>query len=467
MNPVPEIPAALPASMRSVNLERSLLLRISLFAVALLVAATAVSLAQARTRIRADIQATGDTMRQLIIDEVDRSTTAFNRNLGEVDLSTLRAIGQFVHVCAEFADLDAKRIAQRCLGDTPESARPWRELVRWVVGSGAQYHATIVRYPGIKVGELTITPNFDREGADFARQLRDLLGITAGVLLLNVLVYVPVRRALQPTQQILDSLGRMESGDLSVRLPAFPLIELHKIGTVFNLLAERLQHTLSEQRQLAERLLVVREDERRHLARELHDELGQCLSSIQAEAAYAKELASDKLPELTPCAQAIARTSAHMLEVLQQMLRQLRPIGLEEFGLIASLEQLVSGWNRRSDGACRYRLEVSGEFGDLSDALSVNLYRIVQESLTNASRHGKARTVIVAIARVEGVLSLSVEDDGTAAAATAKVPGLGLLGMRERVLALGGQLTLTRRDPHGMRVSATLPAAPLHAELTT
>src|SRR5690606_7320082 len=102
---------------------------------------------------------------------------------------------------------------------------------------------------------------------------------TAGVLLLNFLVYLPVRRALRPADEILAALARMEQGDLSVRMPRPELIELQRIAAGFDHLAERLEATSRGQRLLAQRLLSVREEERRHLARELHDEFGQCLTS--------------------------------------------------------------------------------------------------------------------------------------------------------------------------------------------
>src|SRR5690606_19120129 len=120
----------------------------------------------------------------------------------------------------------------------------------------------------------------------------------------------------------------------------------------FDHLAERLEATSRGQRLLAQRLLSVREEERRHLARELHDEFGQCLTSIRAEAACATELARERLPELLPSSEAISHVAAHMMESLQGILHQLRPIGLETFGLRAGLEQLVRGWQQGNQTKC-------------------------------------------------------------------------------------------------------------------
>jgi len=452
-----------PAPLRPVDLKRRLLLRVTLFAFALLAVAGAYTLLQARERIRSDIQRTGTTIQQLIQDEVARNASSFNRTLQGVDFTSLDGIGALIHFCVAVEDIYRMPVRTRCFGENgggDSPAHPLAPAMRRLVGSDAVFHGLVGTAPGVKVAELRVTPDFDSEAAQVWRQLRNLLAITAGVLLINVLVYRPVRRALAPTDEILQVLGRMEAGDLGVRMPSFELVELSRIAGVFNHMAERLQQTRAEQQRLAQRLLDVREDERRHLARELHDELGQCLASINAEAAYAGELARERLPALQPCAEAIARTTAHMMEVLQQILHRLRPIGLEEFGLAASLGQMVGDWERRSRGQCSYRLDIAGDVGELPDNLNVNLYRIVQESLTNAAKHGLASRVDVRLRRdPSGAVSLTVEDDGAAAVASrgARAGGFGLIGMHERVQALGGTLEVLPRTPCGVRVEMHLP----------
>lgn len=444
------------------DLKRSLLVRITLFALAIFVVAVAVVLDQARARARAHIQRTGSTIQQLISDEVARSSDAYHRTIEDIDLSSLQPIGKLIHFCVEVENLDSHPVAARCFTE-PEEAPA---LLHWVmgrlIGSDVIYRSRLGNYPGIKVAELAVRPDIASEAADAWRQIRILLWITLGILFLNFLVYIPVRRALRPTGQILDALGKMEAGDLTVRLPSCELIELQRISSVFNHLADRLQQTIGEQQKLAERLLTIPEEERRHLARELHDELGQCLTSINAEAAYANELARDSLPELLPCTEAIARTTGQMMESLQQILRQLRPIGLEEFGLVAGLEQLIRGWNQRRRGRCAYRLELEGNCGDFPDNLNVSLYRIVQESLTNATRHGEATEVVVRLERRESV-ALSITDNGQPEPAPPAAPGMGMgmgmgvLGMHERVQALGGSFRLAPAQPRGMIVAASIP----------
>ncbi len=443
------------------DLKRSLLVRITLFALVILVIAVAVVLEQTRSRARSQIERTGHTIQQLITDEVVRKTDAYHRSIEDLDLSSLSAIGELIHFCVEIEPLYAKGVAAHCFAEPAYAPALLHWAMGHLIGSDVVYRSGLGQYPGIKVAELLIRPDVASATVEAWRQIQTVLWITLGILCLNFLVYLPVRRALRPTGEILDALAKMEAGDLSVRLPLVELIELQRISTVFNHLADRLQKTIGEQQRLAEHLLTVREEERRHLARELHDELGQCLTSINAEAAYANELARDSLPELLPCTQAIARTTGHMMESLQQILRQLRPIGLEEFGLIAGLEQLIEGWNQRSRGRCSYRLIVDGDFTHLPDQLNVSLYRIVQESLTNATRHGEASEVVVTLNRRDAI-DVRIEDDGREQAASQPQPGFGVLGMHERVQALGGSFALSPRQPRGMVVSASIPLT--HAE---
>ncbi len=137
-------------------------------------------------------------------------------------------------------------------------------------------------------------------------------------------------------------------------------------------------------------------------------------------------------------------------------------MGLEEFGLAAALDQLMAGWRRRQPG-CDFALAVAGEIDALPADLTVSLYRIVQESLTNALRHGTPGRVAVSLERDATGCRLRVEDDGDGVAPPSPGSGLGVLGMRERVEALGGRFALEPLAPRGMRVRADFPPEALLA----
>lgn len=280
--------------------------------------------------------------------------------------------------------------------------------------------------------------------------------------LLCLLVYAALARALRSTRLIRAGLERIAANDLTARLPPFDLAELSAVGDVFNHLAESLQTALAERSELTRKLIALQDEERRHLARELHDEFGQSLAAIRALAASARQTAVEDCPALLSECDGIARTAADMMERLRGALFRLRPPDVDELGLVASLEGLVAGWNGRSRGHTRFEIGFAGAFEHLPAAVSADLYRIVQEALTNAAKHAGATGVAVQLAMREAgttkTIELTVADDGRPGDASVK-PGMGLLGMRERVAALGGRLTLDGRDD-GTTLRVVIPADP-------
>ena len=295
-----------------------------------------------------------------------------------------------------------------------------------------------------------------------------LLAIMAVTLVaLCLLVHAALARALRPTRVIRSGLERLAADDLSTRLPPFDLAELSAIRGVFNRLAETLQTTLAERNELTQRLIAVQDEERRSLARELHDEFGQCLAAIGAIAASIEQTARTECPALLPDCASIARITAQMMACLRGALARLRPADVEELGLAGSLESLISGWNLRSGGRTRFDIEVSGRFDALPAPFGTNLYRIAQEAVTNAARHAEATHVSLRLklngdeqpSAAASFIELTVEDDGKAHAAdvTSKT-GFGLLGMRERIASLGGRLHVEMRQPTGLILHAVVAA---------
>jgi two-component system sensor histidine kinase UhpB len=216
-------------------------------------------------------------------------------------------------------------------------------------------------------------------------------------------------------------------------------------------MAEVLERSREENRHLAQQSIAIQEAERRALAHELHDELGQSIAAINAVAASIEGGAARS------GATTIAEIGARMHAVVRGMLRRLRPVLLDEFGLTRALQDLVDGWNERHEDAfCR--LSVRGRCDDLGDDSSVSLYRIVQECLTNASKHSAATEVAVELERQSnGGMRLEVADNGRGFDAAVTRPGLGLLGMRERSEALGGTFKIEASLHGGVRLTVELP----------
>jgi signal transduction histidine kinase len=291
------------------------------------------------------------------------------------------------------------------------------------------------------------------------REASRLLSITAFALAgLWLAVYAALARALRPTHVIRAGLKQLAANDLSARLPSFDLAELSAISDVFNALAQKLQTTLAERNALTRKLIAVQDDERRHLARELHDEFGQSLTAIAAQAAAAAHTAEHECPLLLEECRGISRTTAGMMETLRGALVRLRPPDIEELGLALSLKSLVANWNGFEKGRTIFDIAIVGDLDHLPPSVCASLYRIAQEAITNAAKHAQARRVQLRLEAGHADIVLSIEDDGEATGCNfAPKAGLGLLGMQERVVSLGGSLRFERRAAGGAWLVATIP----------
>ena len=329
---------------------------------------------------------------------------------------------------------------------------PGREAVQPVLDQGGKVGDAVA-----SVDPATLTAQAWRETS------RPLAVMAITLLLLCGLVHAALSRALRPTRLIRAGLERIAANDLSTRLPPFDLAELSAIRGVFNHLAESLESSLAERSALTRQLIQLQDDERRHLARELHDEFGQSLAGIRALAASAGQTAAQDCPALLPDCQSIERIAAQMAETLRGALFRLRPPDVDELGLGASLEGLVAGWNGRSRGRTRFEARLCDDLDGLPAALGASLYRIAQEALTNAAKHADATRVVLALTRrrVPAEIELIVEDDGAIGeTGQAARPGMGFLGMRERIATLGGRLSFESGPQTGSVLRVVIPVTP-------
>ena len=300
------------------------------------------------------------------------------------------------------------------------------------------------------------------------RQVSIVSGVAATMAAgIAVLAAMMIGHALIPARTIIDGLRRLRQGDLGWRLPGFRTAEFNLIARAVNDLAADLARTNAARAALTARLFQVQEEERRALARDLHDEFGQCLTATAALAASIETGASPERTDLVEDARIIARIQKQMMENLRSALVRLRSQDVEEIGLEASLRQLVRDHNMRASGAV-FRLNVVGRLAAVPKQVAIDVYRIAQECLTNAVRHGAPTEVQLSVERaVTGgeTIALTVEDDGGGDAAcvggsqgdgSGYGTGYGILGIRERVAARGGSLSIARAA-RGLRLSAVIP----------
>jgi len=219
----------------------------------------------------------------------------------------------------------------------------------------------------------------------------------------------------------------------------------------------RANLALAHVRRLSHKHIEVQEQERRGIARELHDELGQYLQVIKLDAVGLRDTASSDPGVLALRAQAIVDNCNHLHAMLTGLLQRLRPVGLDELGLLAALEHCIQGWQSRLP-TTTLTLTVTGDFDDISEAVALAIYRLVQESLTNIAKYAGASVANVQLRRENPrSIFIAVTDDGVGFDVGTPTQGLGLIGMRERISALGGHYTLDSAPGRGTRVHASIP----------
>jgi signal transduction histidine kinase len=395
------------------------------------------------------------------------------------DFPDLDLVASFVMtpgLCIAYRESRGNVVQRVCLGPPGGQSEPPRVFAafyRTLFDPGREAVRPVLAPDNTRIGDAVVWLDpAVRTAEAWHGAGRLMTALLIALPLLCAAVYAALARVLRPTRLIGAGLERIARGDLAARLPPFDLAELTAIRDVFNQLAESLALTLAERNELTRRLIALQDEERKHLARELHDEFGQSLAAIRALAASARQTAAQDCPLLLDECDRIARTATGMMETLRGALFRLRPPDVEELGLAASLDGLIAGWNGRSRGQPRFQLKLAGDFDGLAAAIGDNLYRIAQEAITNAAKHAEASEVVLRLAMrdarddtvdvdnkdLEKQIELTVEDDGRASERAVK-SGMGLLGMRERVASLGGRLTFDARPGLGAVLRVIIPVA--------
>ena len=217
----------------------------------------------------------------------------------------------------------------------------------------------------------------------------------------------------------------------------------------------KVQELLKHNSDLLQRLFTAEEDERRALARELHDDMGQTSTAIRTEVAVLQR-SGGLNEEAQASAKRIGDSAQHLSNITRHMLQRLRPAVLDSMGLRQALTSMCEQWQISNRTLCH--LSFMGEVDHLNDYASVTVYRIVQEALTNVARHAKAHQVKVDLALDAQGMQLNITDDGQGMADTQAVhTGFGLLGMQERVASLAGHLDITSKFGHGLSLAIHIP----------
>ncbi|UCC55763.1 MAG: HAMP domain-containing protein [Gammaproteobacteria bacterium] len=306
------------------------------------------------------------------------------------------------------------------------------------------------------------------------------ISIAAVEILLTVIVTVLIGLGLTRRLGVLAAAAQeVGKGDYSIKIPIETADEVGRTASAFNRMVtevsnrtqqleeaeSRSRTLLAENRNLVHTSLHVQEEERKHLARELHDELGQCITAIQADAESIRDLSRDHDKRIEASASAILGVSSRIYEVVHAMMQRLRPGILDDLGLVEALQEEISAWQERNpDVNCAFK--TSGDVADLGERTSITIYRIVQECLTNVAKYAKASQLAIDLSTNSDSLVLRIRDDGRGMDLPVTGSGLGLIGMRERTEGLGGEFMLESKKGAGVAISVTIPMNGREQEIT-
>ena len=321
-------------------------------------------------------------------------------------------------------------------------------------------------------GRLVVRSNASRAVLDAWEEFVALAGASLALLVVvNALVFWVVGRTVRPFGQIVTALNALQAGRFDVALPPLPGTEAAAIGGAFNRMvgvlqqnienerrAARAERELSDNRELGRWIEQHIEAERRMIARELHDELGQSVTAIRSMALSVARRVHAHDAESEQAARLIADESSRLYDAMHGLIPRLTPLVLDSFGLTEALSDLAER-TRRSHPAVQVGLQV--ELGDtrLAGDVALALYRAAQEGITNALRHGQAKVLKLTLHAAPEGLTLDVVDDGQGlpAAGTQRSGHYGLRWLAERVEALGGRFSIEAANPRGVHLQVCLP----------
>jgi two-component system sensor histidine kinase UhpB len=384
-------------------------------------------------------------------------TLRFSNDLSERLTLIVDSVRDTRHIRAWFEDMHGEPIIgedeHKGFFNKPE-APDW--FIRMMEPEAVAFRRLITK--GSKAyGYLVVEADPSDEVTEVWQDINNLFWLGVFFLLLILgMIYMALRQGLMPLAQLADALGKLEKGEFDARVDTGGAKELNPIQVRFNHMASVLEKTMAENHELAGNMLSLQESERRDLARELHDELAPCLFGIRVDLGEIERMAGEHdVPEVNEKVASVKNITNHIQSLVRKMLSRLRPMTLDDLGLAEALRDMLHNWRDRQP-EIDWEWDFVGEYYGLPDTLQVTIYRVVQECTTNCVRHANASHVKVEVRREPESIKVSVTDDGKGLSPKL-VKGFGLIGMRERVTALGGRIAFDTEEGKGLQVRVLIP----------
>jgi two-component system, NarL family, sensor histidine kinase UhpB len=309
----------------------------------------------------------------------------------------------------------------------------------------------------VPLGKIVVSTDSDSELRDlWYKSLSTLTPVMILFMLISFGLSFIISIFIKPISDFLRAVNKGNEQDHSHRSGLFRMTHLLRLPTHLQGIHHDLQSSSRKVQDLNNKILHLQEEERRKLSAELHDELGQHLTAIRFEAELIKT--AKNLQETQFSAEAIDKIGRDMKDIVRSMLERLRPPDFELFGLRGAITEMISSWQLRHPQAnvvFQFKADLTG----VDDEKQLSMYRIVQEGLTNISRHAGSSNLDVSILLFSSDerISITVSDNGQGCDLAKQVKGFGLKGMRERVDNLLGNMVLDSSPGNGMKIIVEIP----------
>ncbi|SIS71925.1 histidine kinase [Paracoccus saliphilus] len=285
------------------------------------------------------------------------------------------------------------------------------------------------------------------------RNIRTTLGLAAiAAAAQALLILIATRHALRPVDSIAARLEDLTHDDLTARVGSLSQPDLAPLATGVDRLASALEQAQADRRRLQRRVVNRGDEERKAIARDLHDEMGPCLFGLRVEADALREAAPN--PAIAEHADAISAIAEEIARVNRSLLEDLRPAAVGQLPLPSVLSDYVDDLGRRFPDI-RVNLDIAAGLPEPDEATALTLFRVLQEGTTNALRHADAQSVTIRLWTDPAHWRMILSDDGKGFGRDSR-EGTGLTGMRERITLLGGMLALSSTES-GTTIEARLP----------
>ena len=416
----------------------------SLLLVAVIIGISAI-IASAQKNVRQEILSTQSLAVFAIENGIERNPEIYlfqeeGQTLGLANLNELR------HLKIQFFD------AKNQLRDQTSSNLSTLDLApKWFISIMEDFSTALpekkinINIRGKKFGYILINPEPMYEYSEIWQQIQNGFWV---ILLffgfVNIMIFIVFYHTLKPINSIIDGFQKLEDENYKAKINKINILELDVIGQNFNKMVKKLKESNDKIHRLSQDLINVQEQEKKELARNLHDELGQSLTAIQAEAASIKK--NKKEESRIQALDSIIKISKNMMFSTRELIKKLSLGILEEMGFEIAITDLINDWSKRHPKvSINYSYDKNLD-GLIPSAFEGRIYRIIQEALTNITKHSNPKNITInfQFKKNKNLIEITILNDGIKAKIN-KQKGFGLLGMIERVNQMNGTINFKKK----------------------